>query len=133
MSARLTWLVLAPLLFGGGFFNFINVAFTCEGAYGDDVSDEACERIGEAGYRLLVYSGWAPLVVLLVGAPLFWWSQWALSLFNAAVFGLAGVILIGASLLISTEGIAGLFALVWVPGAIVAGVVILSGQSLRND
>jgi hypothetical protein len=124
VGARILWLLLAPALAGGGFLNLINIAFTCEGRYGDDASDEACEWIGEgAVYELLVFGGWFPLVVWVVGAGLWSRPKW-LSWFNGILVMLGGAVLVGISLLISTGGVAVLFGLAWFVAAVVAGAGI---------
>jgi hypothetical protein len=115
MSARITWLLLWPVLVVVGLFDFTVLALTCgDGGlaqFGDPDAMQFCRRIEERETDFLLI-GFAPLGVLAAGAVFWLWPSW-LRWANAVAFVLGGVISAALSLVATATALAVLLAFAW--------------------
>jgi hypothetical protein len=134
MSARITYLLLWPVLVVVGLFDFTVLALTCGdnglATYGDQDAMEFCRRIDgqETDFFLI---GFVPLAVLAPGAVFWFWPQW-LSWVNGASFALAGVIAAALSLVATATALAVMVAFAWWLILVVAVVIAREARSAEG-
>jgi len=125
MAARITWLLLWPVLVVVGLFDFTVLALTCgtDGLvnYGDPDAMEFCNRVSEQESEFVLI-GFAPLALLAFGGVLWFLPEW-LKWLNVAAFVVAGVISAALTLVASATALAVMLAFAWWL-ILVVGVVI---------
>jgi hypothetical protein len=115
LAARITWLLLWPVLVVVGLFDFTVLALTCgtDGLvnYGDPEAMRFCSRVAEqeSEYTLI---GFAPLALLAFGGVLWFLPEW-LKWLNVAAFVLAGVISAALTLVATATALAVMIAFAW--------------------
>jgi hypothetical protein len=131
MSARITYLLLWPVLVVVGLFDFTVLALTCGDSglatYGDPDAMQFCRRIDgqETDFFLI---GFVPLAVLAAGGLLWFWPDW-LRWVNGAAFVLGGVISAALSLVATATALAVMVAFAWWLILVVAVVLAREAQA----
>jgi hypothetical protein len=133
MTARITWLLLWPVLVVVGLFDFTVLALTCgdDGLadYGDRDAMRFCSRIRdqEADFFLI---GFIPLVLLAAGAVLWFWPR-LLRALNVLAFVLAGVISAALSLVATATALAVMLAFAW--WLIIVVTIVISREARSGN
>lgn len=133
MTARITWLLLWPVLVVVGLFDFTVLALTCGddglAEYGDPDAMRFCDRIRdqESDFYLI---GFIPLVLLAVGGVLWAWPK-LLRAVNVLAFVLAGVISAALSLVATATALALLLSFAW--WLIIVVAIVLSREARSGD
>lgn len=133
MTARITWLLLWPVLVVVGLFDFTVLALTCGddglAEYGDPDAMRFCDRIRdqESDFYLI---GFIPLVLLAVGGVLWAWPK-LLRAVNVLAFVLAGVISAALSLVATATALALLLSFAW--WLIIVVAIVLSREARSRD
>lgn len=130
MSARITYLLLWPVLVVVGLFDFTVLALTCGDTglafYGDPDAVQFCERVSQQETDFFLI-GFVPIAVLAVGGALWFWPdllRWA----NGAAFVLAGVISAALSLVATATELAVVLSFAWWLILVVAVVLGREGR-----
>ena len=115
LSARITWLLLWPVLVVVGLFDFTVLALTCGDTglafYGDPDAVRFCERVSQQETDFMLI-GFVPVAVLAAGGLLWLWPDW-LRWVNGAAFVLAGVISAALSLVATATELAIMISFAW--------------------
>jgi hypothetical protein len=133
MTARITWLLLWPVLVVVGLFDFTVLALTCgdDGLadYGDRDAMRFCSRIRdqESDFFLI---GFVPLVLLAAGAALWFWPR-LLRALNVLAFVLAGVISAALSLVATATALAVMLAFAW--WLIIVVTIVISREARSGN
>ena len=132
MSARITWLLLWPVLVVVGLFDFTVLALTCGdtglASFGDPDAMEFCSRVSdqETDYFLI---GFVPLSVLAAGGILWFWPDW-LRWVNGAAFVLGGVISAALALVATATALAIMLSFAW---WLILVVAVVLGREARAE
>ena len=131
ISARITWLLLWPVLVVVGLFDLTVLALTCGdnglADYGDPDAMQFCRRIDQQETDFFLI-GFVPLVVLVAGTALWLWPAW-LRWLNGLAFVLAGVVAAALSLVATATALAVVLAVAW---WLILVVALVLGRDARS-